>query len=192
MPPPRREGEEKGGTMSRKNIKKLSWRFSLPGHLAIVLIVCSSILFSLPVAIDSDSVQEKIQQPTLQYEVSVSLKLIQVFVMDKQGRPVTDLNKSDFEIYDNGILKTITEFEKHLLVRPAIKPEPQKIAVPAAAPQPKLNRKFFFVFDLQHSDVPGFARSKKAAYHFLDTQVQATDEIGVLSQIGRASCRERV
>lgn len=144
-------------------------------------IFCSGMLFLFLVAMDSDLVQEKVQQPTLQYEVSVALKLVQVFVTDNQGRPVMDLNRSDFEIYDNGVLKPITEFEKHLLARPAIKAMPQKIAIPAVATQPKLNRKFFFIFDLQNSDLPGFERSKKAAYHFLDTKVQPSDEIGVIS-----------
>lgn len=136
----------------------------------------------------SDPAQEKIRQPTtLQYEVSVTLKLVQVFVTDKQGRPVKDLNKADFEIFDNGQRKTITDFEKHFLALAEKKPaqqemaELQKTAVSLPPHLPKLNRKFFFIFDVQHNDLQGFARSKQAAFHFLDTQVQPTDEVGILS-----------
>ncbi len=128
----------------------------------------------------------RLQKP-LQYEVSITLKLVQVFVTDKQGRPVRDLNKSDFEIFDNGLPKTITDFEKHFLGVPGKKPEQKEVAelqktpVPPPARLPKLNRKFFFIFDIQQNDLQGFARSKQAAFHFIDTQVQPTDEVGILS-----------
>jgi len=141
-----------------------------------------------PRAWSSDPAQEKVRQPTtLQYEVSVTLKLIQVFVTDKRGRPVKDLNKSDFEIFDNGQRKTITDFEKHFLALAEKKLEQQEVAdlqktaVPPAAQLPKLNRKLFFIFDIQQNDGLGFLQSKKAALHFMDTQVQPTDEIGILS-----------
>jgi len=58
--------------------------------------------------------QEKGQE-TFQYEVTVTLKLIQVFVTDGKGNPVIDLAQADFILYDNGKLKKITEFEKHRL-----------------------------------------------------------------------------
>jgi VWFA-related protein len=59
--------------------------------------------------------------------------------------------------------------------------EVQKTPVPPPARLPKLNRKFFFIFDIQQNDLQGFARSKQAAFHFIDTQVQPTDEVGILS-----------
>ncbi len=140
-----------------------------------------------PSAWNSDPGQEKIQQPPLQYEVSVTLKLVQVFVTDKQGRPVMDLDKEDFEIFDNGTPKTITDFEKHFLAVPGKKLEQkeaaelQKTDIPSPGRLRKLNRKFFFIFDVQQNDLQGVARSKQAAYHFLETQVQPSDEIGILS-----------
>lgn len=36
----------------------------------------------------------------LQHEVTVTIKLIQVYVTDKEGNSVTDLEKSDFELFD--------------------------------------------------------------------------------------------
>jgi VWFA-related protein len=123
----------------------------------------------------------------LQYEVSVTLKLVQVFVTDHQGRPVKDLNKSDFEIFDNGQRKTITAFEKHFLDLAEKRPgeqaavEPQKTVAPPAPQPSQLIRKFFFILDIQQNDGLGYLQSKKAALHFLDTQVQPTDEVGLLS-----------
>jgi hypothetical protein len=79
------------------------------------------------------SFQDKRDQTGLQHEVSVVLKLIQAFVTDKEGHPITDLKKSDFILYDNGKLMTITDFEKHFLssfeTEEAIdvtEPEPQR------------------------------------------------------------------
>ena len=67
---------------------------------------------------NSEILQNKNQQEELLHEVVVTLKLVQVHVTDKQGNPVTDLNQSDFILYDNGRLQKITEFERHALLQP--------------------------------------------------------------------------
>ena len=46
-----------------------------------------------------------------------------------------------------------------------------------------MNRKFFFLLDYSRNDVFGVTKSKNAALHFLDTKLQPTDEVGVLSYI---------
>src|SRR5512137_1885732 len=53
------------------------------------------------------------QQPPLKYEVSVTLKLIQVYVTDKDGKPVRDLTKDEFRLTDNGRPVVLSEFERH-------------------------------------------------------------------------------
>jgi hypothetical protein len=52
-------------------------------------------------------------QEALQYEVTVSLKLVQVYVTDKNGQPVADLNKEDFIVLDDGKPVAVTDFERH-------------------------------------------------------------------------------
>ena len=59
---------------------------------------------------NSKFVQEKKTETSLQHEATVSLKLVQVFVTDKDGNPVMDLKKSDFELYEDGKLRTITSW----------------------------------------------------------------------------------
>jgi len=132
-------------------------------------------------------------QKTFQHEVTVTLKLIQVYVTDKAGRPVTDLKKDDFEIYDKGKLKQITEFERHLLSLPDVIEKPQvKTALhelkkeapikPEAAPPPaKMNRKFILFFDFAFNNAKGLLKSKEAALHFMDTKLQLGDEAAVMS-----------
>lgn len=131
-----------------------------------------------------ESIQTQKNQKELQYAVTVVLKLVQVFVTDKNGNPVTDLTKDDFILHDNGKLQTITDFEKHISVQPDIKieesleesklPPPQKI-------QTRMNRKFILLLDIERNSMRGLVLSKKAALHFINTKVQSTDEVGVFS-----------
>ena len=118
-------------------------------------------------------------QETLQHEVSVILKLVQVYVTDKDGNPVTDLEKSDFVLYDKGKLQTVTDFERHIFkLEKEIKDTKPDLAQKAA---PLLNRKFFILLDYGRNGLYGINKSKNAALHFIDTQIQPTDEVAVLS-----------
>jgi len=128
--------------------------------------------------------QEQKTQQELQHEVSVVLKLIQVHVTDKKGNPITDLEPSDFVIYDNRKNQSITEFEIHL--QPTISTTTEEAleetdVAPARDVAGQLNRKLFFVFDLARSTVQGLSKSKDTALHFLDTQALPTDEIGIVT-----------
>ena len=118
-------------------------------------------------------------QETLKHEVTVTLKLVQVHVVDSRGEPVTDLTKEDFVLTDNGKIQTITDFEKHVLFTPGEKEEPasQEEAPPAA----KFNRKFFLFFDLAFNSAQGIENCKQAALAFMNQQLLPSDEVGVLS-----------
>ncbi|MBN1271082.1 MAG: VWA domain-containing protein [Candidatus Aminicenantes bacterium] len=114
----------------------------------------------------------------MQHQTAVTLKLVQVYVIDKKGNPVVDLEKEDFLIRDNGQKKQITEFERHILDLSSLD------AVEESGPSPYaqwMKRKFFLLFDFAFNNTKGIKKAKKAALHFLDTQVQPTDEVGVLS-----------
>lgn len=113
---------------------------------------------------------EKAQKP-LQYEISVSLKLIQVFVAGPDGNPAVDLEMADFVLYDDGKLQEITDFEKHLIQTPEA----------AAAPSPLMKRKYILLFDNDSNDLAGIAKSRKAALEFLDNNVQMGDEVAFFS-----------
>ncbi|HCS47190.1 MAG TPA: hypothetical protein DIW61_02610, partial [Candidatus Aminicenantes bacterium] len=59
-------------------------------------------------------------QDILQHEVTVTVKLVQIYVTDPEGNPARDLEISDFILYDNQKLQKITEFEKHFLPVPEV------------------------------------------------------------------------
>jgi len=118
-------------------------------------------------------------QEKYQHEVTVALKLVQVYVLDKHGNAVSDLTISDFELYDNGQARPITDFEKHGFSLDQVT-QVQQPLVPAA-PVSNTGRKFFLFFDFGFNTRAGISKSRTAALDFLDTQVRSEDEVGVLS-----------
>jgi len=130
------------------------------------------------------SLQERKNKNTLQHEVTVTLKLVQVYVTDKKGNPMVDLKKEDFVIRDNGKKKSITEFERHIIHLPPSKTEvqPEIIQESQLLASPELmSRKYFLLFDFAYNNPRGIKKAKKAALHFIDTELQPTDEVGMLS-----------
>ena len=93
---------------------------------------------------------------------------------------MTDLEKSDFELFDNGKRTVITEFEKHMLFQSLPKEilQVQETKLPLTR---KLNRRFILFFDFAFNSGLGIRRSKKAALHFIDTHLFPFDEVGVIS-----------
>ncbi len=146
------------------------------------IILFSSYFSTISLSFRSTQQQEEFQE--LKHEVTVTLKLIQVFVTDKKRNPVTGLKKEDFFIYDNGKAQAITEFEQHILSLPTnitgVQPEILQ-ETESPAPHKVMSRKFFFIFDFAYNNARGILKAKKAALHFIDTQLQPSDEVGVLS-----------
>ena len=136
----------------------------------------------LSLSLPSTQRQKKTQ--VLQHEVTVTLKLIQVYVTDKKGNPMLDLKKEDFLVHDNGKQKPITEFEIHILALPSIEEKVQPEIIPETtlpAPRELMSRKFFLLFDFAYNNARGILKARKAALHFIDTQLQPSDEVAVLS-----------
>jgi len=149
--------------------------------LTLFLFFYSHLIF-----LNSEINQEEKSQKTLQHEAAVTLKLIQVYVTDKEGNPVTDLKKEDFILWDNEKQQKITDFETHFFVLPKKEPvsaqaaKIQEEAVPLPSPAP-MNRKFFIFLDIQRNDPIGIIKSKRVARYFVETQLLPGDEAGVFS-----------
>jgi len=128
---------------------------------------------------------ETLQKPP-HHEVTVALKLIQVFVTDRKGDPVIDLRKEDFVVTDDDRPVDITEFESYVLLRPSPvdshninKAGPVPAAVPGQVR--RLPNKFFLFFDFAYNNHRGIAKAKEVALSFLDTKIDPDAEVGVLS-----------
>ena len=153
-------------------------------------VACLAVLLCLgllgPAASGDSQVREtaKAQNP-LQYEVAVTLKLIQVYVTDKSGKPVADLKKEDFIVFDNGRPVAVTDFERHLFTLPGAAPAPKlptETVIATEAPQARLlSRKFFVFFDFAYNNTKGVLKAREAALHFIDTEVRPDDELALIS-----------
>jgi VWFA-related protein len=153
-----------------------------PG-VVIALLGLTLLGISISVPRSSAQAQQTITKP-LEHEVGVALKLIHVYVTDKKGKPVPDLSREDFELFDNGTPVTVTEFERHLsagLTQEA-GPKPSDEIVPAKAlPQPALVPQFILFFDFAYNNLPGINKAKQAALHFVNAETERSDEISVFS-----------
>ena len=158
---------------------------SIAGKFLVFLILTAGVFpltffsGSPAIAFQENARTEQVQKP-LQYEISVTLKLIQIFVADPKGNPATDLEKSDFVLYDNGKLQTITDFEQHFVQAPeatVLETVPQ----PARPAAPLMKRKYILLFDNDSNDLEGVNKSRKAALEFLDNNVQPGDEVAFFS-----------
>lgn len=150
-------------------MKRTRFLFAVAARLLFILSFCAA---DLP----SQSRPESGDKTLAQHKVTVTLKLIQVYVNDKDNKPVSDLASSDFAVFDNGKPQTITAFEKHLL---DVSDAPREPAAPVALR--RMTRKFFLLFDLAFNDMGGITMAKKIALDLIDSQARPTDEIGVLS-----------
>jgi len=120
----------------------------------------------------------------LQHDVAVTLKLIQVHVTDKDGKPVRDLTSDEFRLFDDGRPATITAFEHHDLASApagAGTPAPAAKLAPEPMEAPTLNRKFIILFDFAFNTARGVVASVEAAQQFLEAQVKPGDELALIS-----------
>ncbi len=152
--------------------KKLGILTSLVG----VILLCVSFNAG-PASAQAQQVPSK----PLQYDISVTLKLIQVYVTDKNGQPVRDLTKEDFAVFDEGKPVTLTAFERYDFLQPTSPSDEQSVARPTPAAETGRNRKFFLFFDFAYNDQRGAVAGLKIARRFLDTDVRPEDEVAVIS-----------
>jgi VWFA-related protein len=92
----------------------------------LVSLVCAATVVAQPQ-------QPQSQLPKLSESIDVRVINIDVVVTDRQGNPVTGLTKDDFEIYENGQQKTISNFYE---VRPTARPAAPATAAAPPAPSP--------------------------------------------------------
>jgi VWFA-related protein len=109
-----------------------------------------------------------------QTEVTVTVKLIQAYVTGKDGKPVTDLTASDFQVTDNGKPVSVTHFEKHIVGG-------EEIAAPGASRPSRISRQFFLFFDFAFIDARSARKAREAGLHFIDTELKPGDQVGLLS-----------
>lgn len=145
----------------------------------------------------SDSQKTSQEKPVSDREdvvrISVTLVQLDAVVTDKKGKPVTDLQKDDFEIYEDGKRQLITNVS-FVSIQPSVTPEP-KLAPPVkgTAPEPsppvrlkpdQVRRTIAIVVDDLNLSM---ASAEAVRYHlrkFVDRQMQPGDLVAIVRASG--------
>ena len=150
-------------------------------------------------------------RPTVKFETTTQLVIVNVFVKDKDGRPVGGLTASDFSVFEDGKPQQIKVFEFQRVEDNQLPPPRLGFAERAAdqgtqtpparsaeaAVQPAItparpgeikykdSRLLVLYFDFQGMPVEDQIRAQEGALKFLTTQMSAADRVAIMSYAGQ-------
>lgn len=150
-----------------------------------------------------DTPTPAVPRKTATFETTTQLVIVNIFVKDREGKPIQGLKPSDFSVTEDGKPQQIRVFEyQRLEDRPAAG-VPALAARPAAAPQTsntlkpavaasiaagrageikyKDRRLLALFFDLSGMPVADQIRAQNAARQFIRTQLTPSDMVAVMS-----------
>ena len=161
-------------------------QFSSAIHrLLIFALICS--FSSSQVAPPGSKVQENQSEP---YVVRINVNLVQIdaVVTDWKGKPVSDLKAEDFEVFQDGVLQTITNFNyMQESVKPPASPTPVSTKAPGVAPPPpvslkpaQVKRAIALVVDDLGLSPAGIAQVRWSLKKFVDHDIQPGDLVAIV------------
>jgi VWFA-related protein len=155
---------------------------------AVAVILCSGLAGpeEVPSQTSANGSAASADHTPLKLKVESNLVMVRAIVRDARGRPVENLRKEDFRLFDNGKEQTITQFGVE--VRPfASSPStslqsPQKGTgeLPPSAPE------HFVAFYFDDLDMPfdDIVRTRDAVDHYLAANLGPSDRAGVFTSSG--------
>src|SRR5271157_3021512 len=137
----------------------------------------------------SDVPEMNTHETTVPFSVRVNLVPVRVVVRDARGKPVTNLKREDFEIFDNRRPQVISHFSvetEATLAKPVVPPDSlAEKAEPAESEKPPAfgaPRRFVgLLFDDVHIEQGDMLRSKAAAGRFVESSLQPSDRVALLT-----------
>ena len=143
-------------------------------------------------------------QPLVAYQVKptftidTNVVIVNVTVTDHEGKPVPNLGKADFEIYEDGKLQKLQAVDFQQLSGTALPPVPD--TPPAPKPEPKYynpnaeknamkaslqtkyqdRRLMVILFDFSSMQPAEQIRARTAAIKFLKTQMTTSDSVSIM------------
>ncbi len=149
----------------------------------------AGLLAVLLVSISLGASTQGIGQSTAQFHSRVNLVEVDVSVVDRDGRPVTDLVSSDFQVLEDGRPQTIQAMylataDSVLLAQPAPTRPAESAATPAVIVPGRralAQRLYVFVIDEAHLSAAGFRRTREAIESFLRDGLTPADAAGIVA-----------
>jgi VWFA-related protein len=131
--------------------------------------------------------------PTFQLRAESNLVTVRVVVRDRNDRPVSNLHKEDFRLFDNGKPQDILGFtEETGLPNPTTKAAPsapdraEKTTEAPRAPLKAVAQRFVILyFDDFHLEPEGIARTRNAAWRYVLTAVRPQDRVAIFTATGK-------
>ncbi|HKI87122.1 MAG TPA: VWA domain-containing protein [Thermoanaerobaculia bacterium] len=122
--------------------------------------------------------------------VNVSVVNVDVYVTDRQGKPVTGLKKDDFELFEDGQPVKVTNFYAVAEGHPRHAPKPQLKSAQAPAPvppnaQPQVppEQQLSLIVYIDNTNIHPFSRNRVFSNlrRFLDNKVKRGDRVMLVS-----------
>jgi VWFA-related protein len=146
---------------------------------SLALIVCAAALAMASASAGQNPPRD--QQPS-PFKSGVTMVPLDVRVVDKDGRPITDLKQEEFRILENGVPQTIAHFIAQALV--ADQPQPALRASTKAEPfdpTPQNRRIFLIVLGRGAlGDARAYPQTLNALVRFIRESLLPQDQVGLL------------
>jgi VWFA-related protein len=124
-------------------------------------------------------------QAPFQLKITSNLVVVRVVVRDAQNKPVENLKKEDFKLFDRGKQQSIAQFAADA---PVSQPAASPSAVPsgqrstAVTPASAMPRRFLALyFDDLNTSAADMIRARDAADHYLAANLQPGDRVGIFT-----------
>ncbi|MFB0518085.1 MAG: hypothetical protein ACETWC_02250, partial [Acidobacteriota bacterium] len=127
------------------------------------------------------------QEKQIQYKLKVEVKLLYVLALDKEGNPVTNLQKEDFQLFINGQPQEIEGFSlvTHTAEMPIVEQEEfavERFDIQDISPEEARLNKRFILAALPYSfeSLAHLHRAKRAIIHLIENARYPEDWIGIV------------
>ena len=157
------------------------------GKTFLILLTSGFLATSIPVfaqASGQANAPSTENQAPFQLKITSNLVVVRVVVRDQQNKPVENLKKEDFKLFDRGKQQSITQFAAEIPAsQPASSPAiPSGPPFTAAAPASAMPRRFLALyFDDLNTSAADVIRARDAADHYLAANLHPGDRVGIFT-----------
>ncbi len=159
-----------------------------------------TIRYILAAALALQPIWPQTQTGKATFSTTTNIVIVNVTVLDRNGKPIENLTKNDFQIYEDGKLQKLQAVDLQRLNSKALPPLDPNAPPPAEAKPKGYNpdaekaslqtsmlskyqdrRLMIMLFDFSSMQPAEQIRAKEAAIKFLSTQMTASDSVSIMT-----------